>query len=428
MIGAKTRPIRANTIRLPMPHAGQRIILQHPARRKFLAAGRRWRKTTMALHPAIAAALKGQVILWGAPVFEQTRIGWEELKHAAGGVFEFKEGIREAISPTNGRIVFKTLDEPDSARGFTFHGAIFDEASLIKPDAYYEVVEPILADTGGWFLALFTPKGRNWVWREAMGASEREHSAAWQVPTLGVRIDDNTLVRAPHELENPHFPFEEAERLFQTLPRKTFEQEFLAQYVDESGGVFRNVRVNATAQRSTPSEHEHHHIVMGVDWAQMNDFTVLTCICATCKREVDKDRFNQVSWSVQRSRLVAMAQRWKPSRILAESNSIGSPNIEELTKEGLPIVPFETTAASKPPLIQSLILAFEKSELTILNDAQTINELEAFEEKRSAQTGRPTYSAPQGLHDDCVISLALALWAALSGQQTQRVGVVSYGR
>lgn len=411
MIGAPTNQT-VRRIRLPLPHAGQRVILQNGARRKFVAAGRRWRKTTMALHPALADSLQGKSILWGAPTIEQSRVGWDELKRAAGGVYDFAEARREATSPAGGRIIFKTLDDPDSARGFTFDGAVFDEASLIKQAAYYEVVEPILADTAGWLLALYTPKGRNWIWREAMQAAERADSAAWQVPTLGVRIVFDSLIRAPHPLENPNFSFDEAVRLFQTLPRKTFEQEFLAQYVDDAGGVFRNIRANATAQRSTPDEHENHHIVIGVDWAQQHDFTVLTCLCATCKREVDKDRFNQVSWNLQRARLSAMAERWRPARILAESNSIGSPNIEELMKEDLPIAAFETTATSKPPLIQSLILAFEKNEITILNDTQTINELEAFEEKRSATTGRPQFGAPQGLHDDCVISLALAWRAA----------------
>jgi hypothetical protein len=334
------------------------------------------------------------------------------LKRAAGGVYEFAEARREAISPAGGRIIFKTLDDPDSARGFTFDGAVFDEASLIKQAAYYEVVEPILADTAGWLLALYTPKGRNWIWREAMQAAERADSAAWQVPTLGVRIENDTLLRAPHPLENSKFNFDEAVRLFQTLPRKTFEQEFLAQYVDDAGGVFRNVRGCATASASEPAAHAGHLIVMGVDWAQQHDFTVLTVLCATCRREVAKDRFNQVSWSVQRARLAALAERWTPATILAESNSIGAPNIEALQMDGLPVAAFETTAQSKPPLIQSLVLAFEKSEIAILNDETTVNELEAYEEKRSAATGRPTFSAPEGTHDDCVMSLALA-WRAV---------------
>ena len=80
--------------------------------------------------------------------------------------------------------------------------------------------------------------------------------------------------------------------------------------------------------------------------------------------------------------------------------------------EGLPVVGFETTASSKPPLIQSLVLALEKKEIELLDDPVTIGELEAYEEKRSPLTGRPQYSAPAGMHDDTVMRAALENWAA----------------
>ncbi|MCR4398946.1 MAG: hypothetical protein NUV93_08290, partial [Firmicutes bacterium] len=40
-----------------------------------------------------------------------------------------------------------------------------------------------------------------------------------------------------------------------------------------------------------------------------------------------------------------------------------------------------------------------------------LNELEAFEYEIS-RAGNVKYGAPEGQHDDCVISLALAVWAA----------------
>ena len=77
-------------------------------------------------------------------------------------------------------------------------------------------------------------------------------------------------------------------------------------------------------------------------------------VCTECRLEVALDRFNKIQWSFQRARLDALARRWGVQHIEAEENSIGSPNIEALQREGLPVIPFTTTAASKPPLIQSL--------------------------------------------------------------------------
>jgi hypothetical protein len=90
-----------------------------------------------------------------------------------------------------------------------------------------------------------------------------------------------------------------------------------------------------------------------------------------------------------------------------ETNSIGSPNLEELQREGLPLAGFETTAASKPPLIQSLALTLEKEPFEFVDDPQGTIELESYESKRNANTNRISYGAPRGMHDDTVIARAL---------------------
>lgn len=81
----------------------------------------------------------------------------------------------------------------------------------------------------------------------------------------------------------------------------------------------------------------------------------------------------------------------------------------------MPIVGFQTTATSKPPLIESLALAFEKVECQWLDNPVCTGELEAYEIKLSANTGRPTYSAPEGMNDDTVIGRALGWRAVLHG-------------
>ncbi|MBA3873665.1 MAG: hypothetical protein H0X30_31415, partial [Anaerolineae bacterium] len=96
--------------------------------------------------------------------------------------------------------------------------------------------------------------------------------------------------------------------------------------------------------------------------------------------------------------------------IYAESYSIGSPNIEALQQEGLPIHPFVTTAASKPALIESLALAIERRDLALLPDDILLDELANYRMER-LPAGGYRYSAPSGLHDDLVIATALA-WHA----------------
>jgi hypothetical protein len=154
-------------------------------------------------------------------------------------------------------------------------------------------------------------------------------------------------------------------------------------------------------------------VCFGVDWGKDNDFTCVS-VMTRDGRQVHLERFNQIGWAVQRGRLMALYERFKPSVILAEENSIGSVNIEALQAEGLPVRGFTTTRKSKAPLIEGLALAMEKEEVVLLDDDTLKHELMAYEMTRTMYGW--TYSAPPGGHDDTVMATALSLWAS------QRVG------
>ena len=364
---------------------------------------------------AVEAAVKGAAVLWGAPTFDQVRIGWNETRHAAGDVAQFHQSTMTATFPTGGTITFRSLDDPDNARGHTADGVIIDEAGDVVERAWYEVMRPMLIDTNGWAWLIGTPKGRNWFWREYGAAHTRADAMHWQIPTVGCSIDNGMLIRKPHPLENPDVPWSEIEQIYATTPEDTFRQEIMAEFLENEGAVFRNIRANLYAGGDAVGQHAGHRVVMGVDWGKQSDFTALSVVCADCRRELALDRFNQIDYSFQRARLKALADKWHVNYISAESNSMGTPIIEQLVADGLPVYGFETTATSKPPLIESLALAFEREEVKWLADDVATLELEAYERKVSATTGRSAYSAPEGLHDDTVMARALANQARLTG-------------
>ena len=70
------------------------------------------------------------------------------------------------------------------------------------------------------------------------------------------------------------------------------------------------------------------------------------------------------------------------------------------------------TSASKQRLVEGLAVAMQHREVW-LPDGPIRSELESFEYVYS-RSGGVRYSAPDGLHDDCVIALALAVahWQA----------------
>ena len=72
------------------------------------------------------------------------------------------------------------------------------------------------------------------------------------------------------------------------------------------------------------------------------------------------------------------------------------------------------TSRSKANLIEALISAFEEKKIKIPDDPMLISELESFEATPLATGVR--YAAPEGLHDDHVMSLAFAWDGAKYGK------------
>lgn len=371
-----------------------------------LAVVEGWRKTTLAMAICVEAAATGGTYIWGAPTFDQVRISFKETQRAARNVADFNLSRMVVTFPNGGEIVFRSLDNPDNARGYTADGVVIDESGIVKAEAWYEVLRPMLIDTNGWAWLIGTPKGRNWFWNEFQKASDHDDYAAWQVPTLGVALQGGQLVRKPHPLENPEVPFAEIEQLHRTLSERVFEQEILAQFVDISGGVFRRVLEAATAE-TQDSAIDGHEYVIGVDLGKLNDFTVFTVIDTTLNSVVYVDRFNQIDYLIQSQRLQALNDRFRPYTIIVEQNNVGVPFIEMLYRLNLPVQAFTTTNATKSQAIDALSLAFERGEIRIPNDAVLIAELQAYEMER-LPSGMMRYNAPAGMHDDCVMSLALA--------------------
>lgn len=408
-------PEKTESIYIPPRHPGQQRVLRERRRFSWLSAGRRWRKTTLLVSIGVRAAVLGGVrVLWGAPTWKQVRIAWDEMERCSNGHFEFKLNDQLVNVPGGGRIHMLSLDDPENARGYSADLALFDEAGEIKEKAYYEIVRPMLIDGGGGFVAGGTPKGRNWFWREWVSAADRENSIAWQIPTVGCRIEDGrTLVRDPHPYENPTISFDEIQDAFNKMPLDSFRQEIMAEFLEGHGHVFRNIS-GRLYQPTTDdiNAHKGHTIRCGVDWGKQNDYTVFCIVCSDCKRELVLDRDNRVDYAILRRRLVAHHDRWKFDEILAEENAMGLPLIEELHREGLPVTGFKTTAASKPKLIEDLILEFEKDEWKWLDNDVATAELEAYERTINRHTGHPKYNAPEGMHDDTVIARALALRSA----------------
>ena len=379
---------------LPILHEGQQVIVDEARRFNVLACGRRFGKTMLGVDLLVDKAIDGCLVGWFSPTYRMLNEVWKAIHETTRPLHSrvsLQEHRIELI--TGGVIDCWSLDAYDSVRGRKYHRVIIDEAAMVPDlgDAWQAAIRPTLTDYTGDAFFLSTPKGINFFhecYSRGVDQTQSEWKA-WHAPTTA----------------NPYMDPAEVEAARQELPEQVFRQEYLAEFLQNDGAVFRNI--DACLSPDT-GNHKGHRLFAGVDWGQQNDFTVISVVCATCHREVELDRFNKIEWAFQRARLKAVMDRWGVLAVVAESNSIGQPNLEALVREGLPVRGFETTASSKPPLIQSLALALERAECQWLPDPVGRVELLSYEAKRNATTGRVSYSAPSGGHDDTVMARALA--------------------
>lgn len=192
----------------------------------------------MAMALTAEAAVKGARCFWGAPTYDQSRIGWDELQHAASTVAKFNESRMEAKFPNGGIVRFRSLDNPNHARGFTADLWVLEEASYIDPNAYGDVILPTIWGTDGRVWAIYTPNGYDWTHEQEIKAWNRNDSAVFVAPTLGARLDNGILSREPHPLENPEIPWQDIVDAAAIQNEQKFRQEALADRTAREGRVF----------------------------------------------------------------------------------------------------------------------------------------------------------------------------------------------
>lgn len=382
----------------------QRAILADPARRKYVANGRRWGKTVLGGIAITRAAMLGLPCAWVAPTYRNSRPVWRQATRLASVLKRHGEDVR--IRETDRTIEFParggwfsvyTGDNPDSMRGESFGYVVVDEAAYVKEEMIGDVLEPTLADLAGTMLCISTPSGLNWFYREwsAARSDPSTYSAAWTAPT-----SDNPMPTI-------RTAFDKARAV---LPELRFRQEWLAEFLSGSGLVFRNVDDCATAPRVERAEPGRRY-AMGVDLARLTDFTVISVLDCTDEvpREVYLDRFQGVDWRLQIDRIAAVVGAFKPGMIAVDQTGVGDMPVGEL-QVALPdtvVWGVRFNVANKTAMVHGLAAAFERFGIEIQPDPVRMSELRAYSGKERL-SGTLEYGAPSGMHDDTVSALMLA--------------------
>ena len=141
-------------------------------------------------------------------------------------------------------------------------------------------------------------------------------------------------------------------------------------------------------------------VCFGIDLAKSTDYTVIIGLDqfgATCYY----DRF-QKDWRQTTQSILALP----PGPIRIDSTGVGDPIAEEIQSKRGNVSGFKFTSITKQQIMEGLALSIQQKKVSF-PDGLIVTELEQFEFEYTRSGVR--YTAPPGLHDDCVCALALAV-------------------
>lgn len=296
---------------------------------------------------------------------------------------------------TGPTLTFKSADNPDSLYGEDVYGAIIDEASRCKPDAWYAVRSTLTA-TSGPAVCIGNVKGkRNWFYewcrRTQMGL---DPNANFSRITWRDAVDAKVLDE------------EEIDDARRNLPEKVFQELFEALASDDTGNPFGEDHILACVRPIDPVRGTALSplppVAFGVDLAKKQDYLVVIGLDENGDVCVFQ-RWTHVPWRESIHRIHELVGDYIPT--LVDSTGVGDPVLEELQVNHGNFFGYNFSSGSKQRLMEGLAVSIQSREIGF-PDGPIKNELMLFEYE-TTRTG-VRYSAPEGYNDDCVCSLALA--------------------
>lgn len=207
-----------------------------------------------------------------APYRKQAKdIAWSYLKyytHVIPGVKVNESDLYIEFPSRNegcngARIFICGADKPDSLRGAYWDGAILDEYAQIRPEAWDEVIRPMLSDRSGWAVFVGTPKGQNQFYDKYLQALKESD---WYCCL--VRADESGLFSPGGE-----YGPEEYAQLQREMSAEAFRQEFLC---DFTASAFNALITIDAVTKAASRAYDKQDIalapkILGVDVARYGD-------------------------------------------------------------------------------------------------------------------------------------------------------------
>lgn len=390
-------------VQLPIRNfPAQQQMFDNPARIVTVPKGRRFGATRGGANDYIAKALSGEFSkgLWVDTVNANIERYVERyfipaLNKLPEGMWKWRKQ-QKILEIKNAYIDFRSADNPETIEGFGYDKFFLNEAGIILKSNYLwnNAIKPMLWDYKAKGVIAGTPKGKGIfeeLYQRGLDPLQTDY-ASYKFSSF----------------DNPHIQHQVIMEDIKSMPERVVKQEIYAEFLDDTGVVFRGTKEIAILKPETPIS--GHVYVIGCDLAKVQDFTVLTVYDRANNHQVYQMRFNQLEWPFIKSKIRDLSGLYNHALVIMDSTGVGNPITDDLLRAGVPVEPIHFTNELKKELIEKLANWIELKYCKMLQLDETIQEFQNFTYDISEKTDRVFYGAPVGFHDDIVISHALAIW------------------
>ena len=380
-----------------------------------LVAGRQTGKTFFMQNDAVMRALNNPKhrMFWVSPIQDQANKVMKDIEAMFSNyqdlwtqiVKRYDRKANELYFYNGSFIKFRSADSGDNLRGATLDYIYLDEAAYMKLDFINEVLLPMVTRTNGRVCAASTFNGPNWFYEWYKdGQVEGNWEQIKSIKRTYLDLNDENVAKTVLGIKK-------------SMTKAQFDQEFLCRPVS-ANALFSNVEDAVTEMRFA----NHERIYIGMDIGVAQDYTVLTAMTENYE-VIDIDRFNYKEEGMNsdefKERIKAFYLK-HDEKLTAAYFEVNNNDLlfDDITEDDrmYKLIPFLTTAQSKPEMIRNLIKLFEEKKIKIPKNDDLVKELYDFKSKRNAITGNLQFSNTDGKHDDMVMSLAIAAYCAREEQ------------
>jgi hypothetical protein len=379
----------------PSLYPKQEAAIYSPARYACIEAstksGKTWGCIVWLAEQAIIHGRPGRQFWWVAPFAGQARIAYRRMKLAITGGVAKPNDTELTLTLFNGAVIwFKTGEKPDALYGEDVFAAVIDESTRCREEAWH-AVRSVITHTKGLVRIIGNVKGKkNWAFKMCKRAEAGEPDMSYAKLTWRDAV-------AAGIMDQP-----EVEDARRQLPEAVFKELYEAEPSDDEGNPFGLAAIAACKMDRFSVDPV---ACWGWDLGKHLDWTAGVALDRK-GRMVNLVRF-QAPWGETKRRII---QETKGKAALVDATGIGDAIVEDLSTASGNFEGFVFTTRSKQDLMELLQSEIQQTRLGLTGPV-LLTELEMFEYEFRGRDGRFTgvfYSAPPGMHDDCVCALALA--------------------